>query len=136
MSWDYTWKQKMFSISQGSTSWYHDMTDWQTITFETTHENKGCSACPKDQHYAFDIMTWQNDKQSLLILDIITKVVQHVPRITIKHLTYMYDKWHHHFLVPSFCHFDIFYVLCRWFMVTDIFLHYSLLFVKFCDLKQ
>ena len=36
-----------------------------------------------------DIMTWQHDKQSLLRLDMKTKVVQYVPRISIKSI------WHH-----------------------------------------
>ena len=42
---------------------------------------------------------WQHDKQSLLILHTKTKVVQHVPMINIKHLTY--DSMT--FLVPSCC---------------------------------
>ena len=42
-----------------------------------------------------DMKTWQHDKQSLLSLHMKTKVVQHVPRINIKHMTYdIMTSWH------------------------------------------
>jgi len=73
--WAYTWKQNLFSMSQGSTlSIWHKTYDSMTL-------------------WHHDMKTWQHDKQSLLSLHMKTKVVQHVPRINIKHLTY--DIWHH-----------------------------------------
>ena len=63
--WDYTWKQKLFSMSQG-------------LTLSILHHDI----------WHHDIMTWQIDKQSLLRLHMKTKVVQHVPRINIIHLTW------------------------------------------------
>ena len=71
--WAYTWKQKLFSMSLGSTLSIWHMTSW---------------------HY--EMKTWQHDKQSLLSLHMKTKVVQHVPGINIKHLTYdIMTLWHH-----------------------------------------
>ena len=66
----------------------------QTATFEHRHENKTCWACPKDQHKHLTYDIWHHDKQSLLSIDMKTKVVQHVPRINISiwHLTL--DTWH------------------------------------------
>ena len=58
------------------------------MTFEHRHENKSCSACPSDQHkhLTYDSMT-NNHKPQVLSLDMKTKVVQHVLRISIMHLT-------------------------------------------------
>ena len=68
--WAYTWKQNLFSMSQGSTlSIWHKTYDSMTL-------------------WHHDMKTWQHDKQSLLSLHMKTKVVQHVPGINIKHLTY------------------------------------------------
>ena len=36
-----------------------NVTSWQTITFELTHENKSCSAYPKDQHKHLIYDMWQ-----------------------------------------------------------------------------
>ena len=48
----------------------------QILTFELTHENKSCSACPKDQHkHVTDTVTLK------------TKVVQHVEREFFKFFT-------------------------------------------------
>ena len=62
----------------------------QIATFEHRHENKSCSAYPKDQHkhltcdmWHATCDMWHNYKYSLLSLHMKTKVVQHVPRINI-----------------------------------------------------
>ena len=99
------------------TSCHHNMTAWQTITFELTHENKSCSACPKDQQYAFDIWhvtcimwhpecdMWHNYKYSLLSIDknenknCSAYPKDHYINISISHITcdmwkVKCDKWH------------------------------------------
>ena len=61
------------------TAWHHDiMTSWHYDIMTLWHH---------------DMKTWQHDKQSLLSIYMKTKVVQHVLRINIKHLTC--DIWQH-----------------------------------------
>ena len=68
-------KQKLFSMSQGSnlttlqpdnlTTWQPDnLTIWQPDTFEYRHENKTCSACPKDQTWQLDTFEHRHENKS------------------------------------------------------------------------
>ena len=135
--WDYTWKQKLFSMSQGSTLSIWNITSWHYWLvggdpdrghhFATEERDKGwfgnySQVVKAFRSWHYNIKTWQHDKQSLLRLDMKTKVVQHVPRISIKHLAY--DIWHYHFLVPIFWHSQytkvhfpvcfLWYNMCLW----------------------
>ena len=101
--WGYTWKQKLFSMSQGSTlsiwhltAWHHDIKTWhhdkQSI-LRLHRKTKVVQHVPRINikhltSWHHNTKTWQHDQQSLLRLHLKTKVVQHVPRINIKHLKY------------------------------------------------
>ena len=122
--WAYTWKQKLFSMSQESAlSIWHMTTRHRTMTnnnfWDYTWKQKlirmSQGSTLSIWHmtaWHHGIKTWQHDKQSLWRLHMKTKVDQHVPRINIKHMTYYMTSRHDSmtFLVPSCCQmtFDIF----------------------------
>ena len=68
------------------------VTTLQILTFEHRHENKGCSACAKDQHkHVTDTVTVKN-----------TDTVTDTNKDT-------------QVQVPSFCHVEIFYTITEFF---------------------